>query len=489
MNQYNKKFRFYLIACLAALSISSCYFMHSSSGGGEAKWKAPRQINPKDIAILKGYTIEPVASGLTFPTGITFDESGQAYVVESGYSYGEVFTTPRLLRLEAGGKTTTIAKGQNNGPWTSVFFYKGNFYVAEGGELEGGKILKITPDGKVSELVKGLPSLGDHHTNGAIVGEDGYIYFGQGTATNSAVVGEDNAKFGWLKRKPDFHDIPCRDITLTGENFESKNILSPASKEEVATGAFSSYGTPTKKGQVIKGKIPCSGSIMRIPLGGGSLELIAWGFRNPFGLAFSPQGQLFVTENAYDDRGSRPVWGAGDVLWAVEKDKWYGWPDYSAGDPLTNKDFTPPGEKELKFLIENHPASPPKPVAILGVHSSSNGFDFSRSSSFGFIGDAFIAQFGDQAPTVGKVLNPVGFKVVRVNIKTGDIEDFAVNNSKDNGPASILGSGGLERPVAVRFNPKGDALYVVDFGVLMMTKQGASPQMNTGVIWRITKGE
>jgi hypothetical protein len=48
---------------------------------------------------------------------------------------------------------------------------------------------------------------------------DGYIYFGQGTATNSSVVGEDNKEFGWLLRRKDFHDIPCRDIILNGQNY------------------------------------------------------------------------------------------------------------------------------------------------------------------------------------------------------------------------------------------------------------------------------
>lgn len=249
-------------------------------------------------------------------------------------------------------------------------------------------------------------------------------------------------------------------------------MLKPGSKEKVTTGAYLPFGTPAKKGQVIKGKIPFSGSVMRIPLTGGDIDLVAWGFRNPFGLAFSPDGQLYVTENAYDDQGSRPVWGTGNVLWAVEKGKWYGWPDYSAGEPLTNEDYTAPGEKKLEFLIENHPDPPPKPAAILGVHSSSNGFDFSKNAAFGFEGQAFIAQFGDQAPTVGKVLNPVGFKVVRVNVKTGEIEDFAMNKGSSNGPASILNTGGLERPVAARFSPKGDVLYVVDFGVLLMTKKG-----------------
>src|SRR2546423_8451791 len=121
------------------------------------------------------------------------------------------------------------------------------------------------------------------------------------------------------------------------------------------TGAFVPFGTMTSKGQVIRGSVPCSGAVMRIPPTGGELELVAWGFRNPFGLAFSPDGRLFVTDNGYDDRGSRPVWGAADVLWAVTNGVWYGWPDYSGGDPLTRKEFKPPRKKQLQFVLASHP--------------------------------------------------------------------------------------------------------------------------------------
>jgi hypothetical protein len=46
----------------------------------------------------------------------------------------------------------------------------------------------------------------------------------------------------------------------------------------------------------------------------------------------------------------------------------------------------------------------------------------------------------------------------------------------------------LERPVSLKFNPAGDELYLVDFGVLLMSEKGANPQKETGVIWRIKKG-
>ncbi len=91
--------------------------------------------------------------------------------------------------------------------------------------------MKIAMDGKIQVLVSNLPSIGDHHTNGPVV-KDRYIYFGQGTATNSAVVGEDNKNFGWLLRHKDFYDIPCADIVLNGVNYVSPNVLSNNSNDK-----------------------------------------------------------------------------------------------------------------------------------------------------------------------------------------------------------------------------------------------------------------
>jgi hypothetical protein len=84
-------------------------------------------------------------------------------------------------------------------------------------------------------------------------------------------------------------------------------------------------------------------------------------------------------------------------------------------------------------------------------------------------------------------MHPVGYRVVRVDVSNGRIEDFAVNKGRHNGPASKFHKGGFERPVAVRFSPAGDALYVVDFGVMLESKKGSHPQQKTGVLWRISR--
>src|SRR5688500_17263546 len=111
------------LGLIAASLLSGCYRMRPSKGAGQTAFAPPRHIDTADIALLDGYRIEPVATNLTYPTGVTFDGQGRAYVVESGYSYGEVWTTPRLLRVETAGKTTEIARGAKNGPWTGVTFH------------------------------------------------------------------------------------------------------------------------------------------------------------------------------------------------------------------------------------------------------------------------------------------------------------------------------------------------------------------------------
>lgn len=337
-----------------------------------------------------------------------------------------------------------------------------------------GRILRITPDGQITALVDGLPSMGDHHTNG-------------------------RALYGWLRRFTHRHGVPCRDIRLTGKNFESGSPFTPQD-DKAMTGAFVPFGTATTKGQVIRGEVPCNGAIMRIQPEGGTLELIAWGFRNPFGLAFSPEGRLFATDNSYDDRGSRPIHGTGDLLWEVTPGRLYGWPDFHGARALDQGDhFVPPGKTRPALLLATPPNPPPTPTAVLGVRFSSDGFDFSRNPAFGRLGQAFVAQFGDQAPQVGKVVASVGFKVVCVDVHTGVIEKFAVNKGKENGPASKIGGGGLERPVAARFDPTGSSLYVVDFGVITFGPGGkvrepwtkpqatAEPRKGTGVLWRISR--
>lgn len=454
-----------------------------TAGGAEAMFSGHRQVDPADVALPPGYRIEAVASGFTYPTAVVFDDNNTPHVVEAGYAYGERYAPGRLVRVGAGGTRTTVAEGKSQ-PWNGATWHNGAFYVSQNGYP--GEIVRITPDGQQTVILGNLPGKGDHHTNGPVIGPDGWLYFGQGSITNSGVVGEDNALFGWLIPRPHMHDIPGIDVVLAGLNFTSGPVMPPLPVKSVTTGAFVPFGTATSPGQVIKGGLPATSAVMRVRPDGSQLQLVAWGIRNPFGLGFSPDGRLFATDASVDNRGSRPIENAPDSLFHVRRGVWYGFPDYYGGIPVTDPRLKPADKPQPQFLLAKHPGKPAQPVATFAPHSASTGLDFSRSSAFGYRGQAFVAQLGDVTPATGVVQTPPGYKVVRVDVGSGSVSDFVWNKAAAPGPASKVGGAGLERPVDVQFDRTGEAMYVVDFGVIT-TPLIPNPRKGTGVLWRITR--
>src|SRR5688500_8719033 len=98
MKQSN--FFLFLITCSFSLVTISCYRMRGPNGGGQIDNIPERTINQNDIALQPGYKIEPVISGLTFPSAVAFDDNNDMYVIEAGYSYGEKWELPKLLKVD-----------------------------------------------------------------------------------------------------------------------------------------------------------------------------------------------------------------------------------------------------------------------------------------------------------------------------------------------------------------------------------------------------
>ena len=63
-------------------------------------------------------------------------------------------------------------------------------------------------------------------------------------------------------------------------------------------------------------------AVMRCNLDGSGLELVAWGFRNAYGLGFLPDGRLLAADQGVDDRGSRPLGNAPDLFHEVKARAW-----------------------------------------------------------------------------------------------------------------------------------------------------------------------
>jgi glucose/arabinose dehydrogenase len=433
-----------------------------------------RAFDITHVKLNEGYRIEALISNLSVPTTAAFD-GNNLLLVESGWANT---APPRVLRITPDWTVTEIASAGLEGPVTGVLAHNGQVFVSH-----AGKVSVVEAGGALRDIVTGLPSKGDHHNNNIALGPDGKIYMGQGTVTNAGVVGVDNYIFGWLDKNADVHEIPCKDITLVGENFETENPLTPED-DKVTTGAYKPFGTPSKEGETIKGDPKCGGSIVRFNPDGSGFELVAWGLRNPFGLEFDGQGKLWSAYHGADVRGSRSIFDDPDYMVQVKEGAWYGWPDFFDGDPVTADRFDDITKPKPNTLWTEHPPLE-KPFTTFDPHAGANGIDFSPGGTFGMEGDAFVAMFGSFAPvTTGPNVTPSGFSVARINMEDGTVHDFISNNVP--GPAYINQTRGLDRPSDVVFAPDS-SMYIIDWGASTVTDEGLKLTPLTGAVWRVYK--
>ena len=449
-----------------------------------------------DILVPDGYQVSQYATGFTAATAFDRAPNGDLYVLDSGAGFG----TPR------GGtppnvKVWKVSNGQNslvyNGDSQSGLSATALGIAVKDPDtifVNDGKGMNVLhSDGSVQHLFD-LPNLGDHSNDHIVIGSDNKIYWGEGSATNSAVVGADNQNAtGWLKAHPQFHDVPCKDVTLSGQNWSDKDVLGPDPNAMVSTGPYLPFGTPASPGQVVPGQVPCTGALLRSNFDGSGLEVVAWGFRNPYGVGFAPtdgplKGSIVVANNGADVRGARPIESDGDDIFAVVPGGWYGWPDSLDEQPVTEPRFAPSDPKQAGVplaLISPSPDQALSALAHLQKGVSADGFAFSTSDGFGWKNDLFIAEWG----ALGFGLQPPhglpGFDVWRVHFNT-DPQGVVTGTNKAafltnriQGSASTNGLNGLEHPIDVRFSADGNTMYVLDYG--------AAGKTGSGKIWAVTR--
>jgi glucose/arabinose dehydrogenase len=411
--------------------------------------------------------LELVADGFSFPTGLTFDAEGVAYIAEAGLPFGGAAPGGRVWQLSPDGGRQIAVDGLRP-PVNGITAHDGALYVSEGGHP--ARISRIPLDGNrpLEPVLDHLPGPGNYHTNMVAFGPDGKLYFSQGAMTNSGIVGLDAYELGWLRRLPHDHDLPGFDIVLTGVDVETTNPLG-AEGSRAGTGAFVPFGTRAQAGQRITACLPATAAIMRCAPDGTGLELVAWGLRNAYGLGFLPDGRLFAIDQGADDRGSRPIGNAPDVLFHVRQGAWYGWPDFIDGKPVTDPAYQPERGPAPTPLLANHADLPPPQRALLRFppHTAAVKFDIDPDD-----GQLYVALFGDEKPMTAPAGPRVGRSVVRV-----DPDDWSLHP---------LVTGPLLRPIDVRFRPTDHELYVLDFGRFEMTADGnVAAEPSSGCLWRI----
>ena len=463
-----------------------------------------------DIALPDNYTMQPLLWNLNMPGAVASDEQGNLYVGETGYNYVGVVTPPEIFKIDhqTGNVSLFVDRGLDR-VLTYIAYHDGKLYVAN-----GGKISAVDMQGRVQTLISALPGVGDHYVDQIAFSKDGRMYFGIGTATNSAVVGRDNP---WVKSMPKFHDIPGRDITLTGQNFRTENFFGVEQNgtfpQYVTTGAYSPFGAPSYPGEVIKGDNKCNGCILSANPDGTDIKVTGWGLRHPYGMAFQPDGtHLLVSMNSVDERGSRNVANSGDPIYTIDTTnstdigQWYGWPDYFPGNyggvgPVTDPLYKSPRNfQPLERLMQD--PTPKSPLKVFDVGAALTHVVYSNSSQFGYQGKMLIGEFGTLAPQTHLTAVPektspgpvmgiiIGQKIISVDPKTGDYENFIGLKTADS----------TFRPTGLGFSNDGNTLYFTSVSkdeVRSTTPQGGVLPFEfgipwaypiTGVLWQVTHG-
>ena len=476
-----------------------------------------QDATPSNVVVPPGYTLTAVATGLNFPTAITF-QGDSIWVTEAG-----IITPPAVKKVDQKGNTTTmltasmLPPGVLIGPFTGITFADGWIWLvhqqtATSGGVPVGAISKFMPRdpaGTFQTVLSGLPFFGDHPGSSIAFGSNGRAYLTTGLPTNSGVVGPDNR---WAVRFPTFSDFPPVDIELSGIGYQTASPFSLDPTATKITEPFMAFGGGTVAANtVVKAATVANPRNGIITAGGGAvysfdpqakdaastMRLEGWGFRNDYGLGFDPfnPARLFVSNNGSDARGSRPIANDWDDMFTIDLGQgvpFFGWPDYFHDPvshqplPVTDSFFCPPSPPHgmcpqfafsdgFRATLTVQPA-----FAELENHSSANMFDFSPDDDFGFAGDIFIAETGSIPPGTGAT-SLVGYKVARIDRDTGAVSDFIAHTAND--LATIFAPSGFNKPIDVKF--RDDRMFIADFGVFVPAK----PTPGSGKIWMVSRND
>lgn len=456
------------------------------------------EINAADVVVPEGYKVEAVMAGLSFPTDITFADDGTIFVSEGGSSWPtRPYMPARIIVIRPDGETEAITMNVQAGP-RGITWRDGELYMC----IKGGYHMQVAKynleSGALKILIDKLPSGGWHEPGGPVFGPDGMMYFGNGSVSQQGVALPAGFTVD-LAKHPLAHDVPGQDVTLTGNNVWTRDPRKPY-PYLTQTGPFKPFGTTAEKGEVVKGELFCNSAVWRSKPDGTDVELLAWGIRNPFGMAINEEGELYVSDNDFEEKGERAIAHDPDRIWHIKNAKqpfgsvttpdWYGFPDICGdGLPVNHEKHLPMKGKAAELFLQDPPPWAGPAAFLEQPHSCMCKMDFSKSDFFGHRGELFVAEWGTLAPLNSPRKEDLdhGFRVIRVDVEKGTAEPFMHN--KKMGPASAFGNGGIERPVSCKFSPDGESLYVLDFGHARIDKGAMFAFAHTGVLWKISKKE
>ena len=513
--------RFRTSACVIA---AACLLVSGCAEGPNLIPVAKREVIDRAVVEYPNdQMLTPYIGGLTAPCAIGFetdnaDYRGSVIIAESGADdepqifgfkpNGEQFWIyPRYTRLPIFDTSFHLY-----GPIGGMAVAHGKIYVSHRDANGMGMISALDYQGHHSTIVSELPAQGDYSvTDIAIHPSNGRLYFGVGAATNSGVVGLDNWQVGWVQKHSKFSDQSFVKpfLKLNGYRFSTLNPNGGlfGGDDVAVTAPFQPFGASRLL------RIPPSpvgkptAAVYSVNIEGGDLRVEAHGIRLPRGLVFNDFGNLFVTDDGMELRGTRPVKDDPDSILRVPLGGqiWYGWPDFTADlENISDPKFWPPetmllpsGYPELAPLID-HDASglipPDRNTLLRAVFPALSGAakmtfvpDNSDKSFESYRGSLIVALSGDRAPFANSglpLVGPQGYQVKHVDPDTKLVTDFVFNAKRL--PASMISypDNAIERPIDVKFGPDG-ALYIVDFGEMVVKNGQEQIVSKTGKVYRL----
>lgn len=305
----------------------------------------------------------------------------------TGDEYGNLYIAYKssIQFVDKKGKSYNIIRDKDY-DISSLEYSNGKLYFAS-----KDKVYSLDLNNKhIKLLISGLPNYGDYNKSNILI-YDKKLYISVGTMTNSGVVGDDNL---WVKDHPFYCDYSPFDVVLNGVNYGPNK-----------TGSFVPFGVQNRKSQIISAHTPGNGSVVTYNLTDGKIETFAWGIRNIKGMDVNSKGKIIASVGGIEDRGLRPVKGDVDYIYEINKNTWYGWPDFSGGDPITSPRFRGSGV-HTEMLLQTLPNSnPPAPIY---QHRSINSISAVAIDKNGIIGEKDSIYFSDKSENIVYRLNSSG---------------------------------------------------------------------------------
>lgn len=319
------------------------------------------------------YHNELIVKGFEGSEALTFDHLGNIYIA----------LQDQVLMLDSNRQKKVLFR-TNGQPVYDLEYLNGRLYYTWGDKLSYYDL-----NNKQSEvIVDNIPNQGENKECKILV-KDNSVYLAIGSATNSGIVDTKGAPY----------DISPKKLILEGRNYNNNTA-----------GPFVTFGTKVEKGQEVKGSDIGNASIVRIDLDSGKTELYCYGVRNVKGIDYNSEGKIFGVVGGIEEKGYRALCGDVDYIYELKgSETWYGWPDYTGGDPVNSPRFRVEGKTKVNFILGSHPSNnPPSPFyqhdtittlntiavdreGVLGDKNSIFTFDKSKGELINILKEGYVS--------------------------------------------------------------------------------------------------